>query len=279
MSRLRETSHEQIYGLVSRVDGDRKLVEPRVQELYFTSICKKLSGKSVHELAGKWIDTEGSETGSMCHEPVKDSVLIDLRKLREGIVASGRSDEFVIDVFECSIRCALLGNELDSFLPAARYLLTDVYNVLTTGSATSNRLCLKDCSFHQRCHAICELYLLHLCSMDDYSEFVHQRSIMKDERSIADAVLSSLVQGNWIRWAKIRRQANSLQLVLIDKTAYKMQRHAVSSIGACYLSVNLDWVKTICHDVWEQHSEACGWQVSDSTITIKQPKTHKLRVL
>lgn len=270
MTRLRPVNDQDEYGYVSRVDGDRKLVDLDTQETFFAQICTRYS------LTPFVVDNETSQVAFTCNTH-KDSCacnqstdssncLASLRKLREGIVSSGRSDDFAIDVFECTAKYAILADHHESYLPVMQYLLVSLYP-----SAISQE------KYFRRKQVIGELFLLHLCSLRQYTEFHMAKLQHKILGTLADDVLRSLVRTNWVAWHRLNRSPglSTLHKKMIDKTYYILADSAVSRIAVAYVSVEVAWIVKVCGERWQERNDTSHWQIEDSRLTLKKSKPKK----
>lgn len=254
MTRLRPVDHSREYGHISRVDGDRKLIERATQDVFFVELCAQHSLKALTD------DKEDDLPDS----PSADSCLSSLRKLREGVVASGRKDVFAIDVFERTVRYAVVANHVESYVPAMRYLITTLYPE-TRRKIHTGRAVLES------------LYLLHLLSTEDYLEFMNERATLDRRHCVADNILRAHVQGNWIALERLKQKITFLESKMLAQNFAKLADQAVSTIEAAYLAVDSSWLQRASGDQWKARMKNNSkWSIEGTRLTFKRPGKAKI---
>ena len=220
MSRLRDASND--YGHVSRVDGDQRLLNHTTQETYWREILDRNPTDSLHQID-----------------------LSSLRKLREGIIASGRNDAFSQTVFTKTARFAILLNHAESYLPCLTYLLS--YSI----------------------HEMEEYYLLHLLSLS-LSEYVHARVGFSRRFYFADQVFRALAQGNYVKWTTLRERADKWQAALLDRSAPLTR--AMETISASYMGLKCDVLDSMFGTAWRDVARTKGYVVDGKECIFKRPR-------
>lgn len=264
MSRLRPVDPAEDYGFISRVDGDKKLIDHATQERFFKQISDRYKLQDLAMLKSRK-GLVNPLLGPKASSPVEQEMtncLSSLRKLREGIVSSVRQDMFAIDVFETTAGYAILRGHKETYFPTMQYLVNNLYPTMT---ARNEIVRPETDMFH-------ELLALHLCVQDNYSEAIELRHRLGTKRtSLVEPLVRALVSGNYIKWRHIREQAAPLQQRLIDLTHNRVATQAFMSIRASYMSITEEGLYTICGD-WTSMEEAKDLLVEDGKIIFKRPK-------
>lgn len=251
MSRLRPTVSSPEFGHISRVDGDKKLLDYETQELFFGQIKER---HTLRKLRDTTEDTNDVDQGSI------DACMSALRKLREGIVASRREDLFAIDVFERTVRCAILVNHKDAYMPTMRYLIRTLY------PNAQGRICLKSRDI------LHSLYLIHLFMIGDHTEYMVERSKLGERKGLAHEIVRAYIQGNWTRWHHLLKDAAFLEAKLMQQTFSIMADHVLSTISASYMAVDIAWLTKASSDHWRAKvKDNPLWSLDEATLIFKRP--------
>lgn len=111
-----------------------------------------------------------------------DLILLEFRKLREGIISSSRSDDFAVEVYETSAKLALLGRNIPQIASILPHLVKTLHQPSKSAKKNTSkdletgleRLALnekQDISLDTRARFL-SYYMLHLiCHMEDAKAF------------------------------------------------------------------------------------------------------------
>ena len=254
-TRLRDTpSGSNAYGHISRVDGDRRLAQHANQESYWSVLLETYPQlRTIRPLRTAEADTDQlHESGT--HQALEEKCLFALRKLREGIVASGRHDKFAIDVFERTALYAILADHPESYVPCLKYLLDSLYTTMEDKHSMEN------------------LHLLHLCSLDTLSDFVTARVEAGERRCTADDVFQAIARNNWLRLTYIRKRANRYERALLQRQERRLTNQALLSIASAYHFIDVEWL-TSKFEHWKHTADEKSWSVVDDRCIFRRPRS------
>ena len=188
-------------------------------------------------------------------------LLMAMRKLREGIVATGRTDTFAQRVYVFIIRAAVLTSTFESYGPALQHLLHRVH--------ASTPLPAPEL------HEFVGYHILDLaCRLGEYGEAykARHRWVYRDER--VEGVLRALVHDDWVAFWRIRGVVDGYQRRLMGWAEEAMRRHALKCLGRGYLSADMVYVESCAGRTWEElkRLDAVGWELEGSKVTIRRVK-------
>ena len=168
-------------------------------------------------------------------------------------------------VFETSSEHAIRCNHAESYLPALRYLLFDLYiaNTATRIHTAKRRL-------------LTEAYLLHLlCVLDDVPAYLRDRAALARHgpvmSNVGEQVLTASLRNNYALWQRARQRAPAELRVLIDGGAGRMRRMYLDRIGAAYMQIPVDALGLGARMLGTEAS-ARGWTVEGGIVVVKKAK-------
>ena len=184
-----------------------------------------------------------------------------MRKLREGIVATARTDAFALRAYVFIVRETILIGHVESYHPALLHLLRRMLPAAQPPRSEVDRYL--------------GYYVLDLvCRQADLEagfELMQRHGLR--ESNIA-ALLRALARGDWILYWSARRKLDAYQARLVEASDGRMREHALNCLGATYLSLDKDFVDRVVQQPWIgaiEHSRP-GWQLEGSTIIIRRIK-------
>jgi hypothetical protein len=188
-------------------------------------------------------------------------LLSSLRKLREGIVGSGRADDWAVQAYSFSIRLAILAAAHDSYRPALLYLL---------GRLQARRPLAPVALAEFGAYAVLDA----ACREGDVAAAyaARRRWGLRDAR--IDSVLGALVHGDYERFWRVRRAIDGYRGKLMDWAGERMRRHALVCLARAYLTAELALVERVTGRQWRELVEAdgVGWELVGSTVVLRRPK-------
>ncbi|KAJ5888065.1 hypothetical protein N7495_008106 [Penicillium taxi] len=225
-------------------------------------------------------ETSGPATKSVPPSMELSTLLLSLRKLREGITASAVTTpiEFSQRVHYFSIRLSILAHHPPSYFPSLRHCLDQLHS-----------------ASHPFAHSeIKEMYsyliLDYACRQDDMAAAFRLRARARQEYGFQsqniDRVLLALIHGNWIMFWKVCKKVDSYLHAIMKWAVDRVRRNALKSVGSAYLSVPIDWVLGGCTGddeswTWEKlaAAENLKWEREknddDDRIIIRRPRRPK----
>ncbi|CAL3963563.1 hypothetical protein PZA11_001144 [Diplocarpon coronariae] len=280
----------EIIGLPSK--GDSRLLDHKAQERYYTKIVERYmlfcaeAGRG-DELLRRMARMEVSqETATENQRPKtapatptisvnvmannadvsgqKDlSVLImAMRKLREGIVASKRVDDFSIQAYLFCIRLSILVKHMESYHPAILYLLKTMH---TAQPLTNTELQ----------EFVGYLVLDLACRQSDLSQayFIRREYRLHDPK--VDALLRALTHDNYHLFWRVKRCVDGHKAKLMEFAEDTMKKQALKCLGRSYLSIDLPAVEQSTNTPWLLLAKeyGVGWQLEGTKVIIRKHKT------
>ncbi|KAJ5918911.1 hypothetical protein N7454_010055 [Penicillium verhagenii] len=201
-------------------------------------------------------------------------LLLSLRKLREGILATPESTppEFAQRVHYFSIRVSILAQHPPSYFPSLEHCLSRLH----TKSHPMTDSQVKE--------LVSYLILDYACRQQNMGSAFELRARARREYAFqsqtVDRVLTALIHENWVAFWDVRKGVDSYTRAVMDWAVDGMRRHALKAVGSAYLNVHVDWIIDGCTGedrkwTWEelaQKEELC-WRKDGDTIIIKPPKS------
>jgi len=196
-----------------------------------------------------------------------DLILLEFRKLREGIISSSRADDFAVEVYETSAKLALLDKNIPQIASILPHLVKTLHNpphdVRRSGAASLEaglqRLGLSDrrpVALDTKARFL-SYYLLHLiCHMEDTRAFQH---LLKDtirfdtEDNTPDKVACTnphilfamhifqcFIRNDYAAMAKVTfrpRSYDKFAWVIVRSAQNAFQARAWHTLNSCYMLV------------------------------------------
>lgn len=192
-------------------------------------------------------------------------VLMALRKLREGIVASKRSDAFAVQAYLFCIRLAVLVKQPEAYHPAILHLLRGIH-------AQQHR--------SQQVHALTSFELTEVtaylvldtaCRRGDLAEAHALRTRYQLQDAKVDAALRALVHDNYVLFRRVRRGVDGHRARLMEFAEARMRRHTLKCVGRTYLSVDLRFLEAITDATWaDLQQDGVGWELDGQKVIIRK---------
>ncbi|KAF2167180.1 hypothetical protein M409DRAFT_66216 [Zasmidium cellare ATCC 36951] len=189
------------------------------------------------------------------------NILLAMRKLREGISASRRTDHFAQRAYIFIIHATILCRAWEAYQPALHYLLHKIHPV-TPLSAPE----VQEFAGYRVLDLACRQY-----EMTDAMR-VRLEFQLRDRR--LGVVLHSLVHDDWVRFWRAKRAVDGYQRALLEFASERMRVHALKCLGRSYLSVEKGFVERSGDAEWKELVEkGVGWMLrEDGVVVIRKPK-------
>lgn len=186
-------------------------------------------------------------------------IMMAMRKLREAIFASRRTDAFAQRAYIFIIRAAILTKHMESYHPAILYLLNGIH--------LSHPLPAPEL------HELIGYLILDLaCRQGDYASAytIRNRYAYTDRR--IEMVLSALVHDNWCVFWRIRRAVDGYQKRLMEWAEDAMRVHALKCLGRSYLVVERGYVERVAERSWEElkSDNGVGWELEGEKVVLRR---------
>ena len=253
-----------------------RLLDFKEQEIYYeiiveryTQYCARLrpDDSLVDALAALSLEKEevklddiSSRTSSQDVRELS-TITMAMRKIREAIVASSRTDSFAQKAYMFIIKAAILTKHMESYHAALLHLLSKIH-------PTSP---LSKLEYHE----FVGYHILDLaCRRNDLAQAYHVQNRVGYRDPRVDMILRAIVHANWHQFWNAYKSADGYQRSLMEWHINDMRKHVVKCIGRCYLMVTKSYVETAAASSWEhlQKENSLGWDVNGEVLTIRRPK-------
>jgi hypothetical protein len=255
------------------------LLDPKTQERYYTKIIERYmtfcsDAGERDELLRRFgsldLDETPRSTGSREPGPItippKDTkalsdVMQALRKLREGIVASKRVDDFAIQAYLFCIRLSVLVKHPESYHPAVLYVLKTLHP-----QQSLTRVELQE--------IVGYLVLDAACRRSDLSEAYDLRHRYRLQDSKIDAVLGALAHDNYYLFRKSQRSVDGHKAKLMEFAEPEMRIHTLKCFGRSYLTVEKEFLEKCTDSDWQtlKSKNGVGWDIDGQRVIIRKVK-------
>lgn len=189
------------------------------------------------------------------------TIIMSMRKLREGIVASNRVDDFSIQAYIFCIRLSILAKQMEAYHPALLYLLKKMHprHSLTTVELQE---------------FVGYLVLDLACRQNDLAQAYLIRKAYGLRDTKVDAVLKCLAHDNYCLFWKVKKTVDGHKARLMEFAEEGMKRQALKCLGRSYLSIDLPGLEQYTNSTWSSLTKehAVGWELEGTKVTIRRPK-------
>ncbi|KAI1113119.1 hypothetical protein F5Y14DRAFT_452347 [Nemania sp. NC0429] len=293
-SRLKPVELDPLESMGLPSKGDNRLLDFKTQERYYTKIVERymtfcsdagerdellrrfaslhLSSTDANANANANANTAPSRSrpGQSPHpapspaQPASKAladILSALRKLREGIVASKRVDDFATQAYLFCIRLAVLVKHPESYHPAILHLLRRIQPV--HGMTTVE---LSEVTSY--------LVLDTACRRNNLEEAFALRRRYRLRDSKVDAVLDALTHDNYVKFMRLKQRVDRHRAKLLEYAEGAMRQHLLKCFGRTYLSVDLSFLEACAGSAWPRlvAEDGVGWELDGSKVVIRKVK-------
>ncbi|KAK8114274.1 hypothetical protein PG999_006343 [Apiospora kogelbergensis] len=194
-------------------------------------------------------------------------VLAALRKLREGIVASKRADDFAVQAYLFCIRLSVLVKHPESYHPAILHLLRRIQPRHPGGAAVA-------LTSVETSEVVGYLVLDTACRRGDLAEAYALRSRYRLRDPKIDGVLDALAHDNYVLYKRLRRSVDGHKAKLLEFGEGAMRQHTLKCFGRGYLGVELEFLEECADSTWMDlvTNDGVGWELDGSKVVIRKIK-------
>ncbi|WYZ42631.1 hypothetical protein EsH8_VI_000330 [Colletotrichum jinshuiense] len=260
-------------GLPSK--GDTRLLDFKTQERYYTKIVERYmtfcsDAGERDELLRRFATLDLKDYPSVSgassprlNDPASTKALSDvmmaLRKLREGIVASKRIDEFSIQAYLFNIRLSILVKHPESYHPAILHILRTIHPAQNLTSVELQEV-------------LGYLVLDAACRRGDLAEAYAIRHQYRLRDAKVDAVLGALAHDNYVAFRKVQRSVDGHKAKLLEFAENEIRTHTLKCFGRTYLAVDRDWLERCAGTSWETLTKehGVGWELDGERVVIRK---------
>ena len=194
-------------------------------------------------------------------KPIAD-VMMGLRKLREGIVASKRVDDFSVQAYLFCVRTSVLVAQPESYHVAILYLL----RVLHPQSPLTAIELQEVVGF---------LVLDAACRRRELAEAYYLRKKFRLKDARVDAVLKALVHDNWVAFRRLKGRVDGLKARIMEFAEGEMRMTTLKAFGRTYMSVDRGFLERVTGRGWEElkRVDGVGWELEEGgTVRVRSAK-------
>lgn len=245
--------------------------------------------------------TSANEVYANARNAELSAVLLRMRKLREGLVASGRKDAFAVSVYQFQVRAAILVQQVDMYVPALQYLLDELLPAVSadgvSAETASSSVVSDDSTADAAADATAEFaaYLLlhHACysvpgggvgggggggggvggNLMVAHEVRHTYGV-NDSRALQ--LLDAVTHGNYWSFRAARNRVDQYMGRLADHAEPRMRALALQAVAKTYFTVDVAWLETVVGMSWQDMRDTfkVGWELDPATgvVTVRRPK-------
>ncbi|KAI9792790.1 MAG: hypothetical protein M1816_001522 [Peltula sp. TS41687] len=256
--RLKETKVDPLerFGLPSK--GDKRLLNFEAQETYYKEIVERYRkvDRTTQDLGTALDEQMASLNITVNHTPKqlitpsapaaaqneRDRLLMAMRKLREGMVASNRADGFAVQAYSFCIRRAILAKHMESYHPALLHLLERLHPKVSSSIVAQE----------ERLEFVGYLILDLACRQADYAGAFATRNLYRLAESRINAVLQAMVHGQYHLFWKARRTANIYQVKLMEYVDERMRSLTIRCLERAYFTVDAGFLNDVTGMDWDE---------------------------
>lgn len=186
-------------------------------------------------------------------------VMMALRKLREGIVASKRVDDFSVQAYLFCIRLSILVKHPESYHPAILYLLRYLHTQCPLTSVEFQEV-------------VGYLVLDTACRRKELAEAYSLRRRYRLRDSKVDMVLHALVHDNYTQFRRMRMAVDGHRARLLDYAEDDVRMRTLKAFGRTYLSVDRAFLEAMTDSTWDdlKKRDGVGWELEGEKVVIRK---------
>ena len=200
------------------------------------------------------------------------TILLALRKLREGLLASSKTvpqPAFSQRVHVFSIRVALLALHPEGYHPPLLHLLT----VLHTTEHPLPRSELVEMT----AYLILDTAIRQNDLTQAYALRYQSRVRFGFNSRIVDSILKSVVTGNWVMFWRVRQKVDGYLRAILHWQLEQQRKTVLKTIGRAYYACDAKWIvqsSTGGETSWDVlvKVEDVGWMRDGDKVMIRKPK-------
>ena len=188
-------------------------------------------------------------------------LMMAMRKLREGIVASNRVDEFSIQAYIFCIRLSILVKHMESYHPAILHLLKKMHPVLPLSATELQEF-------------VGYLVLDLACRQNELAQAYSVRNNYKLHDSKVNAVLQALAHDNYCLFWRVKRTVDGHKAKIMEFVEDDIKKQTLKCLGRSYLNIDLPALEQYTNTSWPILTKdyGVGWQLEGTKVIIRKPK-------
>jgi len=189
------------------------------------------------------------------------TLMMAMRKLREGIVASDRVDDFSIQAYIFCIRLSILLKHVESYHPAILHLLRRMHSVQPLTSTELQEF-------------VGYLVLDLACRQNDLTQAYSIRSSYGLHDPKVDATLRALAHDNYFLFWRVARSVDGHKAKLMEFAEHGVKSETLKCLGRSYMSIDLPSLENYTNSPWNvlTKNHGVGWLLEGGKVIIRKPK-------
>jgi hypothetical protein len=189
------------------------------------------------------------------------TLMMAMRKLREGIVSSNRVDEFSIQAYIFCIRLSILVKHMESYHPAILHLLKKMHPLLPLTATELQEF-------------VGYLVLDLACRQNELAQAYSVRHNYGLHDPKVDAVLRALAHDNYFLFWRVKRSVDGHKAKLMEFAEDEMKKQTLKCLGRSYLNIDLSSLEQYTNTSWPflTNGYGVGWQLEGTKVIIRKPK-------
>ena len=193
------------------------------------------------------------------------TILMAMRKLRESITATKRTDSFAQRAYIFILHSTLLASAWESYMVTILYLLDNIHPVTPLPVP--------------ELHEVLSYHILDLaCRQGSLNEAFRQVISARRQHHWADRkverITMALATDDWVTFWRLRRQVDGYQRAIMSFAEEGMRTHVLKCLGRSYLQADKDYVERSTSSTWDELvANGVGWDLVDGEkVIIRKPK-------
>jgi hypothetical protein len=190
------------------------------------------------------------------------TLMMSMRKLREGIVASNRIDDFSIQAYIFCIRLSILMKQMEAYHPALLFLLNKMHKVQPLSSVALQEFVG---------YRVLDL----ACRDNDLAQAYAVRNAYNLRDVSVDDVLRALAHDNYCLFWKVKKSVDGHKAKLMEYAEERVQKQALKCLGRSYLTIDLSGLEQYTNSSWSTltNNHSVGWELQGAKVVIRKPKS------
>ncbi|KAF2226317.1 hypothetical protein BDZ85DRAFT_271708 [Elsinoe ampelina] len=188
-------------------------------------------------------------------------LLSSMRKLRESLTATARTDPFAQRVYIFILRATLLMQQWESYLPCLTHLLHRIHPVTPLGASELREVVswwILDLACRQG--KLREAQELREEWMGLAKGKGRGKGVQRDRD--VDAILRALVRDDWITWRRVKGRVDGYVRALMEMGEEAVRVNVLKVVGRAYLRIEREVLERWTGKEWEGLvGEGVGWEL------------------
>ncbi|KIW68105.1 hypothetical protein PV04_04072 [Phialophora macrospora] len=200
------------------------------------------------------------------------TILLALRKLREGLLASSASAQnpvFSQRVHVFNARAAILALHPEGYHPSLLHLLTTLH--------TPDHPLPRSELFEMITYLVLDTAIRQNDLTSAYALRYKYQVRVGFKSRVVDSFLKSIVMGDWVNFWRVRQKVDGYVRAILHWHLESQRRMALKAIGRAYYSCDVNWIlqsSTGGEMSWDElvRAEDVGWMRDGAKVMIRKPK-------